>query len=170
MFKRMRNKGLARLAANWPALSAKLVASFNPVESTSVPWHPLEKPLKRSKLAMVTTAGLHHPRQRPFDMRDASGDPSFRIIQGDAIEAGYTITHDYYDHRDADRDLNVVFPITRLKEMHAAGYIGALSQQHFSFMGHIDGPHVQTLIHDSAAQVARMLREQQVDAVVLTPA
>ena len=57
-------------------------------------------------------------------MLDPRGDPTLRVIDGETIETDYAITHDYYDHRDADRDLNVVFPITRLKEMQAAGTIG----------------------------------------------
>jgi hypothetical protein len=32
-----------------------------------------------------------------------------------------TITHDYYDHEDADRDINVVFSIERLKELESEG-------------------------------------------------
>jgi D-proline reductase (dithiol) PrdB len=37
-------------------------------------------------------------------------------------------------------------------------------------MGHIDGPHVRTLVERSAPDVARRLRGDGADAVVLTPA
>jgi len=168
--KRIFNQGLAHLAARWPALSDKLVASFNPVESTTIPWCPVNKSLAQSKIALVTTAGIHHKDQQPFDMADAKGDPTFRIIDAQTIAGDYKITHDYYDHGDADRDLNIVFPITRLKEMHTAGCIGAISDMHFSFMGHIDGRHVETLVNRTAHQVVRILKELQVDVVLLTPA
>ncbi len=168
--KRILHQGLARLAARWPALSDKLVASFNPVESTTIPWYPVSKSLEQSKIALVTTAGIHHKDQQPFNMADPAGDPTFRIIDAQTIAGDYKITHDYYDHRDADRDLNIVFPVTRLKEMHTAGCIGAISDMHFSFMGHIDGRHVETLVNRTAPQVVRILKELKVDVVLLTPA
>ena len=82
----------------------------------------------------------------------------------------YTITHDYYDHSDARQDLNIVFPLTRLKEMKAAGCIGATSNRHISFMGHIQGPHTWTLINETAPAAADLLKKEGVDAVLLTPA
>jgi hypothetical protein len=87
--KRLFHQGLARLAARWPAQKDKLVASFNPLESTTIPWCPVDKPPERSKIALVTTAGIHHRRQRPFDMKDSEGDPSFRIIDPETIAGDY---------------------------------------------------------------------------------
>jgi hypothetical protein len=37
-------------------------------------------------------------------------------------------------------------------------------------MGHIEPPHVETLIRRTAPEVAGMLRQEQIDAVLLTPA
>jgi D-proline reductase (dithiol) PrdB len=168
--RRIFHQGLARLANHWPALADKLVASFRPLETTTIPWCPVSKPLEDSKIALVTTAGIHHRSQKPFDMFDAQGDPSFRLIDSATIADDYKITHDYYDHRDADRDLNIVFPIVRLKEMQSSGCVGGVSKTHFSFMGHIDGRHVDTLVNRSAPQVTGMLKDLEVDAVLLTPA
>ena len=169
-WRRFFNQGLSRLAARWPALHHRLVDSFTPIESQGIPWTPLGKPLRRCKLALVTTAGVHHLRQPPFDMSDKSGDPSFRVLDNATIENDYTITHDYYDHRDARQDLNIVFPLARLREMKMAGCIGALARKHFGFMGHIDGPHVRTLVNETAPRVAHLLQKEGVDAVLLTPA
>ena len=168
--KRIYHQSLARLALYWPAVSKKLVDSFRPMELTTIPWTPATKPLEQSKVALVTTSGIHHSGQIPFKMGDSDGDPTFRSLDSRTIENDYTITHDYYDHRNADRDLNIVFPIRRLKEMKAAGCIGMLSDNHFSFMGHIDGQHVSTLVNSTAPQVARMLKDMEVDVVLLTPA
>lgn len=168
--RRIARQALARLAARWPTLSDKMVTAFSPVECTTVPWCQVTKPLERSKVVVVTTAGIHHESQQPFDMTDPDGDPYFRIIDPQTIEKEYRITHDYYDHRDADQDLNIVFPISRLKELQNEGYIGNLSEWHFSFMGHITGNHVQTLVNRTGPQVARILNELKVDVVLLTPA
>ena len=169
-FKRVFHQWIARLAAHLPRLSDHLLASFDPMMSTDIPWHPVEKPLQQSTVALVTTAGIHHRDQAPFDMVDPMGDPSFRVIDPDTIAGDYHITHDYYDHRDAKRDLNIVFPIARLKEMVSERRVGAIAERHFSFMGHIDGHHVPTLIDRSAPHVTRMLKQMNVDAVLLTSA
>jgi D-proline reductase (dithiol) PrdB len=120
-------------------------------------------------VALVTTAGVHHRDQPPFDMRNPDGDPSFRAIDGSHPVSDLMITHDYYDHRDADKDINIVFPIQRLRELEKEGVIGGIASTHYGFMGHILGEHVQTLVNRSAPQVARKLKEDGVDVVLLTP-
>jgi D-proline reductase (dithiol) PrdB len=90
-------------------------------------------------------------------------------VRTDDPERELMITHDYYDHADADRDINVVFPVDRLEEFQDEGLIGELSDTHYSFMGHIDGLHLATLTGETAPEVARRLREQGVDVVLLTP-
>ncbi|WP_303721030.1 hypothetical protein [Malonomonas rubra] len=66
-----------------------------------MPWTTTLKPLSEAKLAIVTTSGIHHGDQRPFDMLDKNGDPSYRKLNGETLFDDYKITHDYYDHTDA---------------------------------------------------------------------
>jgi D-proline reductase (dithiol) PrdB len=140
------------------------------VESTSVPWTPLRKPVRESVVALVTTAGVHLRSDAPFDMADPDGDPSFRVVPVETPRAQVKITHKYYDHRAADRDLNVVLPVDRLGELVSAGRVGAVAPRIYSFMGHVDGAHVRTLMEATAPEVARRLRGDGAEAVVLTPA
>jgi D-proline reductase (dithiol) PrdB len=79
------------------------------------------------------------------------------------------ITHDYYDHRDADKDINIVFPVERLREFGREGVIGGLANVHYGFMGHITGPHIMTLITRTAPEAARLLKKDGVDVALLTP-
>ena len=169
MLHRLKNKLIARAASLFPFMADKLTAAYTPWESEDIPWTPIKKPPAESTIALVTTAGVHHRHQHPFDMADPLGDPTFRILERDKISADYTITHDYYDHRNADKDLNIVLPLDRLKEMCAAGVIGAVADKHYSFMGHIDGRHIATLIQNQGPAAAAMLAADGVDAVVLTP-
>jgi len=170
-FRRWKHRLIARLATAFPALAERLTAAYQPLESAdAIPWVVPTKPLSRCRVALVTTAGVHHRQQPPFDMQDAQGDPSYRVLDGASIEADFQITHDYYDHRDAEQDLNIVFPLARLKEMVAEGRIGRLAERHYGFMGHIDGRHIDTLVSRSARQVAALLKADQVDVVLLTPA
>jgi D-proline reductase (dithiol) PrdB len=103
-------------------------------------------------------------------MADQDGDSSYRVIPRGVPQSQLTITHDYYDHRDADKDINIVLPLDRLEECVRKREIGNVAPRHYSFMGHIDGPHIPVLLAVSAPQVARQLKQAQVDAVVLTPA
>lgn len=140
------------------------------VETEGIPWVPMKKPLREAAIALVTTAGVHVKTQPPFDMDDPNGDPSFRVIPSDVKAEAVVITHNYYDHSAADKDLNVVLPLDRLKELQAERVIGGIAPFVYGFMGHIDGSHVDTLVKQTAPEVARRLRRDGAEAVVLTPA
>jgi D-proline reductase (dithiol) PrdB len=103
-------------------------------------------------------------------MADRDGDPSYRALDGDRILDDFEITHDYYDHSNARKDPNIILPLERLRELVGDGKIGSLARTHYAFMGHIDGPHITTLIRKTAREVARKLKADQVDLVLLTPA
>jgi D-proline reductase (dithiol) PrdB len=102
-------------------------------------------------------------------MGDPNGDPSFRTIDMSRPLIDLMITHDYYDHTDADRDINIVFPIQRLWALKREGMIGEIADLHYGFMGHIIGRHTHTLINEKAPAVAQRLKADNVDIVLLTP-
>lgn len=123
-----------------------------------------------SVLALVTTGGVHLSSQSPFDMANPNGDPSYREIPADASADRLMITHDYYDHREAERDPNLVFPVQRLRELVEAGILGALHSPAYSLMGHIDGPYLHFLQEKTAPEIARRLASARVDYALLVPA
>ncbi len=161
---------IARLFTQFPALVERWARSREFITNQETPWAPFLKELKDSRIALVTTAGVHLSSQAPYDMEDEDGDPTYREIPEEVSVNELRITHNYYDHRDADQDINVVFPVERLRELASGGIIGKPAPMHFSFMGHILGRHIQTLIHQTGREVARRLRAEAADAVVLTPA
>lgn len=136
----------------------------------AIPFTRLVKPLANCRVALITTGGIHLPSQRPFDMENPDGDPSYREIPGDVALDSVTITHKYYDHRDADRDINVIFPLDHLRELVAQEVLGSIAPRHFGFMGHIDQDLVEVLNRETAPDVAAKLRDDQVDFTLLTPA
>ena len=171
MSSRIKNQLIAKVITRFPSLAQRFITAYQPWESGEAPpWAPVTRPLGECRVALVTTSGIHHKDQQPFDMLDNEGDPSFREIEGATIASGYMITHDYYDHSDAEKDLNIIFPIDRLRELQTEGVIGDLAPRHYSFMGHIDGRHIATLVNKSARQLVEKLRQDAVDAVLLTPA
>ncbi len=166
---RIRNRLASKLVSLSPALSRRAMASVHILDMTEkkIPWSAHDKPIEDCTVALVTTAGLHHTDQHPFYMHNPEGDSSFREIEpGREI---ITITHDYYDHSAAERDINVVFPIDRLRELAKEGAIGEVARWHYSFMGHLLDKQLRFLIGNTAPEVASTLKSQYVDIVVLTP-
>ncbi len=133
------------------------------------PWAPPRKPLHRSKVALVSTAGLVLPHQTPFDDDVKGGDWSYREIPDDANVATMIESHrsKSFDHSGIKADANLGLPLDRLHELVRAGEIGAANHRHFSLMGSITTP--GRLMKESAPVVANALVEDHVDAVLLIP-
>jgi D-proline reductase (dithiol) PrdB len=123
------------------------------------------KSLRESRLALVTTGGVHLPEQPRFDIDDPSGDCSYREIPTDA--SALTWTHEYYAPDRSVTDLDSVFPLWTLRGLVDEGVVGALGSRHFSFMGAMHEP--EPLVEGTAPEVAEKLAEDEVDAVLLTP-
>lgn len=134
-----------------------------------VPWARLDKPLAQCRVALVTTAGLTAPGQPEFDPGVRGGDFSYRVISGDAAVSALRDSHrsGSYDHADVQADANVALPLDRLRELAAAGTIGAVAPRHLSFMGSITAP--GRLRRRSAPEAAALLAEDQVDMALLVP-
>lgn len=124
----------------------------------------VKKPLKDSKIAFITTAGVHLKEDEPFDV---NGDYTFRIIPGDVDFSNLKITHDHYDKKEALKDINCVFPLEILRNLRDEMYIKDIAPRNFSFMGYI--PNTDPLINISAPKIADMLVEDNVDIVILSP-
>ena len=153
-----------------PWLASRWAKRHQFVEGREIPWTPVRKPVAESVVALVTTAGVHLKSQEPFDMDDPDGDPTFRVIPTDAPRSDLTITHKYYDHSSADRDINVVLPLDRMREFVAEQRIRGIAPFAYGFMGHIHGRHLRTLIEASGPEVARSIKRDGAEAVLLTPA
>ncbi|MBA2441861.1 MAG: hypothetical protein H0V53_05590 [Rubrobacter sp.] len=135
-------------------------------------WRPgasLEKPLSEARVAVVTTAALHLPDQPAFDDSRKGGDVSYREVPADANLDSLLVAHksDAFDHRGIEEDKNLALPLARLGELAGEGRIGSVNHRHFSFMGSIPAP--GRLVSRTAPEVAGLLRDDGVDAVLLTP-
>lgn len=135
--------------------------------NTVVNWAETKKPMKTWKVGLVSSCGVHLRSQVPFDTDKYEGDWSFREIASNTDPNELMITDSHYDHSDADKDINCMFPISRLHELVNEGEIGSLSEKFYGFMGWVANP--KYLIADTAPQVAHKLVEEQVDVVLLTP-
>ena len=130
---------------------------------------PLQKPLSSCTVGLITTAGLSLPDQPPFDLTIRNGDSSFREIPSN-ISSQLLEMHQRswsFDQTGILRDRNLALPLDRLREMHQRGEIAAVAPRCYSFMGSIVGP--AKLVKESAPEVARRLKADSVDVVLLTP-
>ena len=167
--KRIKNQTLAKVYSGIPSLVDLYAKRADLIVNTTTPFTPVGKPLDRCRVALVTTGGVHGKDQNPFDMSDKSGDPSYREIPSDTEVAQLTITHDYYNHADAVADPNLILPIEPLRQLLHEGVIGSIGPRFFSFMGHVQSEHLETLTQITAPEVAEALKADEVDVAFLTP-
>lgn len=137
-----------------------------------VDWTPgavLTKPLSEVRVAAITSAGYYPPDEPPFDPSIRGGDPSYRIVPAradlDALRIGNR--SDAFDSSGIEADKNLALPLDRLRDLERDRLIGAVAPRHFSIMGSITAP--GRLVSRTAPEIAAMLHEDRVEAVLLTP-
>ena len=123
----------------------------------------LKKPLSECKVAFITAGGIHKKSQTPFN---TSGDFSYRVIEFDTPSSELMVTHGGFDNSDINKDVNAMFPLDRLRELVDRGVIGSLAPTMFGFMG--GGGNVDKFRETTGPEIARRLKEQDVDVVVCT--
>ena len=139
-------------------LAGKQLPRFDPPAFVPAP------PLARSRVALVTTAGLHVRGDRVFEMASTE----YRAITRETPASGLVMSHTSvnFDRSGFAEDVNVVFPIDRFRELEASGAIGSMADVHYSFMGAYLEPSDYA---PSARELATLLRGDGVDSVFLTP-
>jgi D-proline reductase (dithiol) PrdB len=132
-----------------------------------VPFTPFDRELAKSSIAIVTAGGVHLRDQQPFQIGDDMGDLTYRLIPQDVDSSQLMITHDHYDHADADKDINIVFPIDLLREMATEGFIGGISRKHVGYMGYT--MQLKQMYEITAVEIANEIdKGSGADAVILT--
>ncbi len=139
-----------------------------------IPWMPLSKPLNECRFALVTTAGIHvKDAEPPFDMEREKrepmwGDPTFRRIPRDVRQKQIGASHLHINNRDLLADVNIVLPVQRFLELESEGVIGSLAATNYSFMGY--QMNNSEWRQRYGPEVAGLMKDEAVDAVLLTPA
>lgn len=128
------------------------------------PLTPLSKPLSQSRIALISSSGVYRKDQAPFG--DEKNDLTWREIPTDVDPADLRISH-YSKNAKAVTDVNTVFPVQRLGELAADGFIGGLASPAFTFMGRI---FMRTRLQkEMAPALLERLRAQAADAALLIP-
>ncbi len=128
-----------------------------------IPWTPWNGRPNHCKVALVTTAGTYLKKglHQPFQV----GDSSFRefpsVAQNDDIELGPAEYEQVYGRED----LNVLFPLERLSDLAAGGYIGAIAPFAYSFCG--SPSDLTSLLANFAPSVAYRMKRMGADVALV---
>lgn len=148
-----------------PQASRTNLLTFPAQVNDTAPFAPLRKPLAACRVAIVTTAGLHTRGDRLF----GPGDHTYRVIPSNTPAADILQSHTSigFDRVAIIRDVNVSFPIDRLRELVSRGELGGLAPNHYSFMGaQRDCARIDT---ETGPEAGRRLRDEGVDVALITP-
>ena len=142
--------------------------SYEWTVNETAPLTRLNKPVSECRVTMLTSGGISHCTMPGFNP-DARNDHRVDEVDQDVTSSDFQINDSYYNHDDADQDINCVFPIDRLKEMAADGLVGSIAPRFWSgFMGRIYNR--TKLIEESIPAFIEKLREDAVDILVTAPA
>ncbi len=130
----------------------------------TTPWTPLTKPLKKCRVALLSSSGIHLKDQPPFD--SVKNDLSWREIPIDADPRDFRISH-YSKNAQRVEDYNTVLPLERLRELAAEGFVGSLAPLAFTFMGRIFKR--TELQKQMAPGIVERLRGLDADVALLVP-
>jgi D-proline reductase (dithiol) PrdB len=120
-------------------------------------------PLARRRMAIVSSAALVRRGDAPFPF--GSGECRFLPASTPANEILVTHVSINFDRAGFQRDMNVVYPLDRLRELAADGVIAGVADTHYAVMGSTD-PSAMT---EAVAQIAGQLRQERIDSILLSP-
>lgn len=126
-------------------------------------WTQVTKPLEEMTIALVSAAGVHLKSDEKFNL---AGDTSFRLVPGSAKGEELMVSHGGYDNSDVNKDINCMFPVDRLHELVEEGFIKNFAENHVGFMG--GGGNVKVFMEETGPEIARILKEEDVDGVIVT--
>jgi len=120
-------------------------------------------PLARRRVAIVSSAALIPRGDQPF----AIGSAEVRFLPSSVPSKDLLISHVSinFDRAGFQRDVNVVYPVDRLRELASTGVIAGVADTHYTVMGSTD----PVGMGESADRIAAQIRREQIDAVVLAP-
>lgn len=137
-------------------------------KSDLVPLAPLRKPLSECRVTFISTSGVQPQGSLPFDTVHPVGDYTFRRVPSASRVDELEIHQLKYPTTGADRDLNVIFPIERLRELAAEGVIGGLTENFYTFIGYNMDP--ERLERTLAENIAAAVSDEGADIALAAPA
>jgi len=145
------------------------------------PFKLLEKPLRESSLALLTSSGhfVEGDDPQPFGVKKMSqeeaeerimdfirSEPVLSRIPVATPNNRLRVRHGGYDVSGAQKDPNVNFPLSLLREIRSERKIGSLSHLAYSFVGATSQTRLQK---HAIPEWIEEFKEQKIDAMLLVP-
>lgn len=145
------------------------------------PFAPLRKPLSEARLALLTSSGhfVEGLDPEPFGVKGMTqaeavrrisdflkSEPELAIIPIDTPRENILVRHGGYDIKGALIDPNVAFPLDRLLELEQEGLFGEFHHEAYSFVG---AASQMRLLNHAGPQWVKLLKEKDIDAVIMVP-
>lgn len=119
--------------------------------------------LAQRRMALVSSAALIRRGDKPFPF----GSAEARLLPASLPAADTLMSHVSinYDRAGFQRDVNVVYPVDRFRELAADGTIGGTGDTNYTIMGSTDPAGMIA----AADQIAGQLRQERIDSILLSP-
>lgn len=133
-------------------------------EHQDSPWTSLRKPVEKSKVAILGSAGVHRKTDPPFGK---ANDLTLRLISRSTPASELSTSHPAPINDPGKSDINVVFPLQRFLELEASGAIGKMADDNPSIIGTIT--RYEAVAGGLGPAIAGELQRQEVDLLCLFP-
>ncbi|MCX8031663.1 MAG: glycine/betaine/sarcosine/D-proline family reductase selenoprotein B [Thermodesulfovibrionales bacterium] len=157
-----------------PSLAA-WIKKFIPEEDFKgfIPWTPLKKKLQELTFALITSSGISLKSDIPFNMEREKveplwGDRSYRKIPKGTTEKDIEVNHLHINTDYIKKDINVILPLSIMAEFEEKGIIGRLAPTSYSFYGF--QWQNREFLTEAIEPISKSMKDENVDAVILTPA
>jgi D-proline reductase (dithiol) PrdB len=139
--------------------------STQPVPEFEKTAFTIPPPLAEATVAIVTSAAIHAESDSGWE---PNADPQFKVL--DARDRRLRLAHwsPNFDRAAFAADLNVAYPVDRLRELAERGVIGRVAAHHYAFAGNQDDQ-VSRIRLDTGPKAAKLIRDDGVHIVLLTP-
>ncbi len=125
---------------------------------------PLRKPIAESTIGMFVSCGAQLPEDPPLLETE---DITFRLLPRDVPTDRLVISHQTLVRKWAVEDLNVAYPIDRMKELEREGTFKRLAHTNVSMVGSIE--RYTELMEQTVPRMKAVFDSQGVDLVLLLP-
>ncbi len=131
------------------------------ISRSCIPYTPLRRELKESRIALVSTSGAYVEGTQPF----TDNDLSFRLVPADTNTRKIHFVPGHFDTSKGAEDANIMFPLDRLRDLVTRGEVRTLADQHVS-MGLTT--ELRRLKETVSWDIAETVMKMRPDVVVLT--
>ncbi len=125
---------------------------------------PLRKPVAESTVGMFVSCGVQLPEDPPLLETE---DITFRLLPRDVPTDRLVVSHQTLVRKWALEDLNVAYPIDRMKELEREGTFKRLAHTNVSMVGSIE--RYTELMEQTVPRIKAVFDAQGVDLVLLLP-